>query len=426
MKTSSSSVRNWLNLDSGFGSGLVGFLIAAYVMAGRWSPGRYINDEHPPIVIEPRLWLVVGLVILALTPVRRKENSDVDRPKPVGEGFALMLVLFAYLLASTLWAPRADTVPVKAYELILLSAATLSVYAILLKLDATAIVSSFWRWVILIGGLLALAAIPSTVAGGRLAVLAGGPNVFGRLMALLYVAAIDRVVRSKRILGWSILVVMAVMLVVLSGSRGAMISVAVATVFFFCVHRASFGKFFLIAVVCMSVGGAVFLLTPLGNAISKVVEVRIGALLVDRVYVSGRDHICADAIDLIKDHPLAGVGLGGFMPVTGWVYPHNIILELTSEGGLVALGLFIATFVAFGCTMWRDRKRIHFTSLTALVMIFVASQSSGDLYDSRALFVLPLFIILAEETAPVVRRKKRKVLIHPGTQIVCDGRRQVS
>ena len=426
MRADLSPVRNRLALGSGFGNGLVGFLTAAYVMAGRWSPGRYISDDQPPLIIEPRLWLVIALLVIALIPVRRSGIQPAEKQRSAGRGLPLMIALFTYLLASALWAPSADTVTTKAYELILLAAATLSLHTIFRKLDAAAIVSSFWTSVIVMGGLLALAAIPATAAGGRLAVLAGGPNVFGRLMALLYVAGISRLIRSKRMLGWSVVVVLAGMLVVLSGSRGSMISVAVASMFFFAINRASFGKVFVIAALCASIGVVVFLFTPLGVAISNAVEARIGALLVDQVYTSGRDQIYADAVDLAKEHPLAGVGLGGFMPITGWVYPHNIFLELTCEGGAVALGLFLAMLAAFGCTIYRMRERVHVTSLTALVMLLVASQFSGDLYDSRAIFLLPLFVIFAEEMAPVVRRKKRRALVRPGSPAACDTRRQVS
>ena len=47
--------------------------------------------------------------------------------------------------------------------------------------------------------------------------------------------------------------------------------------------------------------------------------------------------------EMIKEYPLLGTGLGGFKGYKNieWTrvieYPHNIILEMTAEGGVVGL-----------------------------------------------------------------------------------------
>lgn len=395
-----------------FGSRLchggIGFLAAAYIIVGRWSPSRLVGSEDSLLIVEPRLWLVVGLLILALVPVNdpRKVALPKSRRLPIGRTTLLMSSLLVYLLLTALWAPEAGPALLKAYEVLLTMTAMLSMYRLLLKLDPSAIASAFWQWILILTGLLALAAVPSAGAGGRLAVLAGGPNVFGRLMALLYVAAISRLVGSKRLLGWSLVVVGAGVLVLLSGSRGAMIAVAVASVFFFFVHRARFGKMVVIGIICFSVGMFVFMFTPMGMLMTDAFQARIGALMVDRVYTSGRDVIYAEAVQLIQAHPVGGVGLGGFFAITGWSYPHNIFLELQCEGGLLATGLFIAAIAAFCFAMVKHRARLDVTSLTALIVIFVASQFGGDLYDSRSLFLFPLFVLFADDSATNLLRRK--------------------
>ena len=60
-----------------------------------------------------------------------------------------------------------------------------------------------------------------------------------------------------------------------------------------------------------------------------------------------RNNLWLAAIEIWQENPLLGVGLAGFPIHAGFgdslgVYPHNIILELASETGLLGLALFVS------------------------------------------------------------------------------------
>lgn len=380
---------------------LIGFLAAAYILVGRWTPVQLVDDDCYSIILEPRFWLVLGLFMLAFIPVRRTISASRDNHYSVNSGLLLLTGFMVYMMSSTLWAPTVESARMKFFEIMLMLIATLSMHRLLCIMNASAIISAFWWWVLILTGILALAAIPASAAGGRLAVFAGGPNVFGRLMTYLYITAITRMAKSKCFLGWSIVIIGAVILTLLSGSRGSMISLIVASIIFFLIYRNSFKKIFVISIICMFITLLVFLYTSIGTMLSEAIQTRVTGLMVDQVYTSGRDVIYDLAFRLFQEHPLAGVGLNGFNSITGIAYPHNVFLELLCEGGLLALGLFAIAIIAYVFAMLKKRGQLDITSLIAFVMILVASQFSGDLYDSRAIFFLPLLIV-----APAVKRSQ--------------------
>jgi len=63
----------------------------------------------------------------------------------------------------------------------------------------------------------------------------------------------------------------------------------------------------------------------------------------DRGSLEARSELLKESLWLIAHHPLFGVGPGNFPVVTGeWRVAHNTYTELGAEGGLPALGLFVA------------------------------------------------------------------------------------
>jgi O-antigen ligase len=103
---------------------------------------------------------------------------------------------------------------------------------------------------------------------------------------------------------------------------------------------------------------------------------------------------------LFREHPLAGVGIGGFDVARGFGdgvrgdYPHNILLEVACELGvlgLVALLLLVWYGLRAGAgAMRRARTRQEFavaaTVLTVMVYFLANAMFSGDLNDNRLLF----------------------------------------
>lgn len=103
-----------------------------------------------------------------------------------------------------------------------------------------------------------------------------------------------------------------------------------------------------------------------------------------------------EAWDVFTAHPLTGVGIGGFSLAVGYadsergVYPHNILLELASELGLVGLGAFLLlaglALRQIGQALRRGRFALVILVLTIVGYCLANAMFSGDLNDNRILF----------------------------------------
>ena len=92
------------------------------------------------------------------------------------------------------------------------------------------------------------------------------------------------------------------------------------------------------------------------------------------------------ALRLFYDHPLLGVGIGGFSVyaykiegVERFKYPHNIVLELLCELGLVGLLLFfVIIFFAFKTliSLHRRQEIVAIAFLSLLIFTFLNSMTS--------------------------------------------------
>lgn len=107
---------------------------------------------------------------------------------------------------------------------------------------------------------------------------------------------------------------------------------------------------------------------------------------------SGRITNYYTALDMILESKLMGMGIGGFLSYTGGSgdrgYPHNIILEITAELGVLGLIIFLL-IIAVGLLRFFNyfNKNFYSTSVFALFVFFlINSMVSGDLNDNRFLF----------------------------------------
>jgi O-antigen ligase len=115
-----------------------------------------------------------------------------------------------------------------------------------------------------------------------------------------------------------------------------------------------------------------------------------------------------EALRLTREHPLTGIGTGGFsiytlvlMPPKFKVeYPHNIFLELSTEVGVGPAVVLVLPIVAGMAILLRrvrftaDRSERHVAILVLGVFLLnlFATQFSGDINDNRTMW---LFLALA-------------------------------
>jgi O-antigen ligase len=96
---------------------------------------------------------------------------------------------------------------------------------------------------------------------------------------------------------------------------------------------------------------------------------------------------------IVERAPLVGQGLGGWPMAMGYSdnirYPHNIILEVMAEGGLIGLTL-LGTAILFGLRALCSRNVFDEPWRLLVFLLFVNTffnaQVSGDLSDNRLLF----------------------------------------
>lgn len=123
---------------------------------------------------------------------------------------------------------------------------------------------------------------------------------------------------------------------------------------------------------------------------------------------NSRFHYYARAIDFWTRAPVLGVGLGGFGPlmfgVDGRLYPHNIVLQVLSELGLVGLVLFLPVLIipfrrlSFA-RLWNEPVLLCVLMLTLNNAAY--SMFSGDLSIGEWLAPIGMLLMrpLADEVA---------------------------
>lgn len=143
----------------------------------------------------------------------------------------------------------------------------------------------------------------------------------------------------------------------------------------------------------MSVAAAILVLDPSGTRLKTVR--RIVAFLTDGNphSVGARLAYYRDSIMLWQQSPIWGQGLGSWPVRMGWGdvrgYPHNIVLEIAVELGLVGLvmfGLLLFSGIAVPCTSRRMPRAAALTTIMLVIAAVVNASFSGDLTDNKVLF----------------------------------------
>ncbi|MGG1514137.1 O-antigen ligase family protein [Paenibacillus oryzisoli] len=105
----------------------------------------------------------------------------------------------------------------------------------------------------------------------------------------------------------------------------------------------------------------------------------------------GRKYLQINALNKFVDHPFFGTGLGGDSLMGRFYYPHNIILEIASELGLIGITLWGIAFL-YSCYI----ARFSGVLLVLLIQSMVSALFSGDYgYNYEYLLVAITALALA-------------------------------
>lgn len=368
-----------------------GALLTAFMMAGRWSVARITGDNDSTLVFEPRTWAVVLLLALAFRPDFATRESLGRR----GElAVAALMSFLGYFVISSAWAPDWTFALAKALELGLVTAALAATARLARATAARDLSENLWRSMAIVLAVFALLGLSSVGGSERMAVLGGGPNVFGRNMAVLAMLCVDSVMRGQRRGPAAIGLAVATMLVLLSGSRGAIVALALGVLVLVWCHRVRPGRLFVAGLALIAVTVLVVLFTNFGQAAFGVFQERVIHLTLEEEHDSGRSDIYAQAIALGWTAPLYGDGLAGFAARGYFVYPHNLELEAFAEGGLVGVALLLLALWRPLGTLVQRPPGVSPMNLAAFVALLGASQVSGDFFDSRGVMLFGLLAVL--------------------------------
>ncbi len=374
-------------LPRGLG-GIAGVVLALFVLVGRWELGRVLGGNgEPNVFLEPRLWVVFFSLIIATSA-----HLDTKALPSIGEmpaPWVMVFPLLFWIAISCLWSPDQELAVIKLYEVALVCIFLVALVLIMLRTDQSRVLDGMWSAIGLFTSAIALAALLQSTTGetGRMAVLGGGPNVFGRLMGLLLLWSLRQWRRSAPAIPTLSVGAVALLLVVFSGSRGALLAAIGALVVFVAMARLPIKKVATVGLVGFVIGIAVIYWTPVGVTISSVYVERFVELSIEQRYTSNRPELYNGAIGLASTHPALGAGLAGFAATGLHRYPHNIFLEILSENGVAGLSLLVFLLGVFAAHVLCSRRRIDPATGAAMVLFLISCQFSGDLFDSRNVFV---------------------------------------
>lgn len=280
------------------------------------------------------------------------------------------LVLAAYFffnILAYLWAPRYSLNSLYNYIKIIVMVMCLYVqpYSVREKkflLSGTLLAGLMVCWFIMTGNNIGY-------ADNRLTVSVFGvlqdPNYLGYLFLVPVAVATQQIINQrqwiKRLL-WLAMASVILLCVLLTGSRGALLGIAVVVAV--CV----FGKFktlaakimFSIAMAIVVIALYVVLLMLLPDYLASRFSIQ---LLLD-TGGTGRLDIWMDAVRVMAEAPyklLFGFGTGASNDLIGWA-THNLFIQLLLEGGIVSLGLFLSFF-------WMWFKRLARSDTTCFAVL---------------------------------------------------------
>jgi len=237
----------------------------------------------------------------------------------------------------------------------------------------------------------ASAGLVNGISAGRMSAFGGGPNVFVRVVSSGVFASLYLSIKQGS-LRWLAVIPLFLVTALASGSRGGILALLITQIFVLLLiipKYINISKMFLGSLVSLTI---LIISYPLyiNNTFLSFFNRRYVELTFRERYFSYRNIFYENALYLFLRKPLFGVGLDGYHQTFGdpFVYPHNIILHIMSEGGI--FGLILLSFILLSVILqWFRIRSLEHDFLFALgLLYFIASLFSGGLYDTRFIWFM--------------------------------------
>ncbi|HTV58545.1 MAG TPA: O-antigen ligase family protein [Verrucomicrobiae bacterium] len=370
------------------------FALALYIVIGDIK-----GDNRISSLVPVDLTLAVGAVLLAgifLSLLRRM------RPLPLPRVFLVFVPLVAWMLASLSYTPVAEAGAEKLGRF--LTVTGIVIVAPFFVLTTPRAMKRFFAG--FAAGAFAICAYSLTGLGGDERLASPSDNTIGlghvacSLFLVLWFLLLPGRPFHRRWLAYPLLAVPALALIG-SGSRGPVIALLILVLLSLYLHRRLIADIAVLALLGLFA-------IPLAGLPQASLDY-LGSVLGCHNFadvVASRADLVSFAWDLLKQHPLLGVGLEGyrFHSLNAGVYkwPHNIFLEVACELGLPA---FVLLAVIFGGALraallqLRDRSNPFpvLSQLAAALLLagVINATNTGDINSDRLtwLFVALVFVV---------------------------------
>jgi putative inorganic carbon (HCO3(-)) transporter len=377
----------------------------------------------PTEILPPSLYLVAEYGVLALALLAWILNAPYRR-QPVQWNWVCLLIALYMLLGavSLFWAPDTERGVTK---LGTYSVGLFLLFLVINEVNSPRAIDGLMRVLEILGWTLALLGLYAAFTSGfhfgqRLKVFDQNENTFGLMLILMLPGVIWPVTRfsgrqrALRIALSIAYILLTLLLILLSGSRGSSLSLAILLLGF-CFWRpvrpwAIVGGVLVAGILACSP----VLLESLSNRFSEKTGTELG----------GRDVLWEASWNLIKDYPLTGMGIGDGRPylhhyigsLTNDYYKrddlpsHNPFLEVGVDTGVFGMSLYFSICIAALWQFFRSRAYPFMRKgplaayfpivLCATVGYFAAFIKAGGMENHPTFFLLLALLIIPSHLLP--------------------------
>ena len=177
---------------------------------------------------------------------------------------------------------------------------------------------------------------------------------------------------------------------ILTGSRGAVLAAAVGLVVVLMLQSSRTRGTFARAAVLGALAFATFSLLPTGLQ-SRLTTFTPGTTSRGAYALRFREQFATSAMQIIRAHPIVGIGVGNYRPNTGPggppQDPHDVILLQAAEGGWAFAASFVVLIGGVALALRRMRE-VEIAPVAGAVMVATVAHGLVDVYWVRATPVL--------------------------------------
>lgn len=381
-------------------------LVLSTLIIGGLSLGR-LNPvyENLGFLGEVRYWLFYILALLMAVTMLHRSRTLI--PSSVKKCMFLSIVLHGYIILSFWWAPDRAVATSKIPDIFLLIGILFLapfIFSYAPQKSSQYLLKTFWivALIFTIGGITNY----WTDDGGLKAFWAGSIGS-ARIWATGILCAIYLWVKNKK---YYFLFPIPLLLagVIFSTNRGAFLALAIASFLFLLSIRKmlKINKILFSLILLLPILFLLYSIPSVQERLPLFLFSLVGGydfkqLGFENLYWGDRDILFFFAWVIFTENPLTGGGLGSFDFLTGELYPHNLILNIASDGGLVGLFLFLLVVILFFRRWFLPKNLEQMTAFCLGIFYFICSMLAGTYYDARFMwlfFLLYLMPATVEET----------------------------